>query len=103
MNKEIVRAILAGWHALSWRYWQDGNVEIIKGFGQVQVVEHVVPEEESWNPYIIFKIVNIDNVTTFYRKYGVFYSYDGVNWDGSFESVKPIEKTVITYEYVLDD
>lgn len=102
MNKEVVRAVLAGWHDLSWQYWQNGN-ETIKGFGWVEVIDYVVPDEESWNPYIIFKIVDTDNVTTFYRKYGVFYSYDGVSWDGSFESVKPVEKTITTYEYVLDD
>lgn len=103
-NIETLRAILAGWNEeIQWNYWQYGYVENIQGLGKVHVVDRAVPNEESWNPYIIFQVEDLDGQTSFWRKNGSFYSYDGVIWAGRFEKVKAKTKTVIEYEYVLDD
>lgn len=49
--------------------------------------------------YIIFKIVDGDK-TLYFRKAGTANSYGDVSWDGLFEDVTPVEKTVTAYEVV---
>jgi len=103
-NKETLRAVLAGWNEKAgWGHWRDGWVQDIPGLGTVRVIDRAVPDEEGWRPYIIFQIDDLDGETSFWRKIGAYYSYDGVKWTGEFEKVQVKTKTVIEYEYVLDD
>lgn len=59
-----------------------------------EVVDRKTGSEGDWqtNTYLIFKVGD-----QYFRKNGYYASHDGEYWDGSFEEVNPVERTVIDW------
>lgn len=79
------------WYTLGSYEWVE-----IPGFGRLEVVEYD-GGGEGHGEYIfcVFKIGD-----RYFRKTGYYASFDGSNWDGALEEVKPFEKTVTDYRRV---
>lgn len=95
----------------TWGSWaRKGRSETIPGLGKVSVVEvkeddrdrggyyDEYPDGSTSEGMIVFRVDSEDGETAHFAKYGEYDSYGTESWHGKFLPVKPIEKTVYTYE-----
>lgn len=82
-----------------WDEW-DGKSEpvAVPNLGWVHVVENVGGEGQGDHQHMVFKVLDFAGGARFFKKTGYYSSFDGGEWDGDFEEVKPVEKTVTVYE-----
>jgi hypothetical protein len=67
-------------------------------FGTVKVVQNFGGEGQGDRQWIVVKVTSPDGEEQFFRQDGYYSSYDGGEWDGSFDEVKAVQRTVTFYE-----
>lgn len=85
--------------------WEDGYYAIeqasaekplvIDGFGAIECVEQRGGEGEGDEYWIVFKIGE-----RYFRKNAFWVSWDGVDWEGSIEEVRPEQQTVTVWKAI---
>lgn len=83
-----------GWGLWEDEYYASARVYDTELLPDVTVVDTKIGTEGGGEYiYIVFKIGD-----RHFKKEGYYASYDGSNWDGDFQEVTPIERTVVFYE-----
>ncbi|MEV0759564.1 hypothetical protein [Nocardia sp. NPDC050435] len=98
--------------AKPWSGWGWSSHADIKGYGTVDVVD-TLADDRSQQRYsdghpqgstapagIIFRITRTDGTVSHYRKSGTYDSYGELTYDGPFERVAEVTRTVTGYEPV---
>jgi hypothetical protein len=70
----------------------------VPGCGRVTVVEDFGGEGEGERYYLIFRVDFEDGSCRYFKMNGWYASYDGGYYDGPFEEVKPVDRTITFYE-----
>lgn len=70
----------------------------VPGLGRVTVVEIFGGEGEGDRYYLVFRVEAEDGTVRFFKMNGWYASHDGGHFDGPFEEVKAVEKTITVYQ-----
>lgn len=87
-----------------WEVWVDcfgDPATFVPGLGMVKVVEQEGGGEgQGEYANIVFQVVSENAEVRYFRKEGFYSSFDGIEWDGTFEEVTPVKKYITAYERV---
>lgn len=78
----------------SWYELEDAETIILRG--ETVAVTHPAQFGGEGQGDDIWFVIGIGD--QFFRKSGYYASHYGTDWDGAFEEVRPVEKTVTVYE-----
>lgn len=90
-----------------WRWedldWEEVNEQL--GYGtdstlttNIGVVRHVASDGGEGQGDDIWFVVRVEDTDQLFKKSGYYASHYGTDWDGPFEEVKAVERTVVFYE-----
>jgi len=86
------------WH--EWKYEVGTESIDVVGLGVVTVVDEYGGEGQGDEYWIAFRVEFAEGPIRFFRMNGYYASYDGGTFDGPFEEVQPVEKTITVFEVV---
>lgn len=84
-----------------WDQWEEvgSEGERVDGLGLVHLIEDFGGGEGSGETrYLVFSVTSEDGSERFFKKNGYYASHDGSYFDGSFDEVVPVRKTITVYE-----
>lgn len=108
VTPEIVCSILSGFDPPGWLFWHTSALlnqpYVLRPLGKVKVIERV--DTSRFDLYadhgerlaLVFQVDFVNGETKFYKKDGEYNSYGGSCFEGAFREVKPVTKTVVSYE-----
>lgn len=83
-----------------WNFWygeSHGSVTLAPDL-DAEVIAKGGPTGYDYEVWFVIKVTSLDGTERFFKKNGYYNSYEGHNWDGSFDEVFPQTKTVTVYE-----
>lgn len=102
MKTRTIEYFLRGWSGAGWDYWQDVSGETeVDDLGTVTTIvrpEYSYGQADLERPVELIILLVDESGERHFRKQGFYTSYDGYRWDGLFEEVEQVTKTVTVWE-----
>lgn len=88
------------WGYSGWDFWYEECYEPVALTPDLdaEVIVKGGPTGYDYEVWFVIKVSGLDGTERFFRKNGYYNSYEGHEWDGSFDEVFPQTKTVTIYE-----
>lgn len=83
-----------------WYFWYEEFYESVALTPDLdaEVIVKGGPTGYDYEVWFVIKVTSLDGTERFFKKNGYYNSYEGHDWDGSFDEVFPQTKTVTVYE-----
>lgn len=98
--QELLVNVKNQWGHSGWPFWYEECYEPVALTPDLdaEVIAKGGPTGYDYEVWFVIKVTSLEGTERFFKKNGYFSSYEGHDWDGSFDEVFPQTKTVTVYE-----